>query len=104
MFNQYRGDLVFFVFSSFRLFILSNLLLDSLQHANEIIQLHDMLRASERHRQKSRASQTELEKLMDNMSTNLKKAQEAHRASEAAERESKRVSERALRSEEEAKA
>ena len=93
-----------FFFSSFRLFILTNLLFDSLQHANEIIQLHDMLRASEHHRQKSRASQAELEKLMDSMSANLKKAQEAHRASEAAEQESKRISERALRNEEEAKA
>ena len=50
------------------------MLFDFLQHANEIIQLHDMLRASERHRKKSRASQAELEKLMDTMSTNLKKA------------------------------
>ena len=63
-----------------------------------------MLRASEHHRQKSRAFQAELEKLMDSMSANLKKAREAHRASEAAELESKRISERALRNEEEAKA
>ena len=62
-----------------------------------------MLRASERHRKKSRASQADLEKLMDTMSVNLKKAQEAHKASEVAEQEARKAFERASRNEEKAR-
>ena len=63
-----------------------------------------MLRASERHRKKSRDSLTEMGKLMDTMSTNLKKAQEAHKATEVAEQEARKASERAFRNEEKARA
>ena len=63
-----------------------------------------MLRASKRHRKKSRDSLTEMGKLMDTMSVNLKKAQEAHKATEVAEQEARKASERAFRNEEKARA
>ena len=104
MFNQRRGDSALFVSFIVYLFIFADLSFGSFQHANEIIQLHDMLRASERHRKKSRASQAELEKLMDTMSINLQKAREAHKATEVAEQEARKAFERASRTEEKARA
>ena len=74
-----------------------------MQHANEIIQLHDMVRALEKQHKKVLISRTEMEKDMDGMTTNLKKIRDQYELCKAIELEARVALEQACKDEEKAR-